>query len=447
MESLDTAPLTRFHLKIMLVTGLGFFTDAYDLFIIGVANSLVAQLWRLSSLEQSILISTAFISSVLGAIVLGKLSDLMGRRRFYGLELILMIAGAIISAFSTNLAMLIIARFILGFGIGGDYSSSPTIMGEFANRKDRGKLIGMVFTMQAAGLMAGPLIAIGILQHYSADFAWRLLLGIGAIPAAIVFYSRRRLHETPRFLAEVANKPVKLPEELKNIVIELNEDEMKARPSYARIFSDPEMRNRLVFSSLAWFFLDFAFYGITLAISIILGNIYGSLTSIQKMSLSAQIFAIFALPGYLLSTFTVDKLGRKPIQLAGFLLMAFFYLLLGIFIHSGQPLILLIIFGLSYFFTQFGPNSTTFVYPLELFPTSLRATGQGIAAACGKLGAFAGAFSIPLIFEYFGILNLSIIVAAVLLAGFLVTLKLPETKATSLTWSRAVTGKMSQTAK
>ena len=151
--------------------------------------------------------------------MLGKLSDLMGRKKFYGIELIMMIAGAVLSALSTNLVMLLVSRFILGFGIGGDYSSSPTIMGEFANRKDRGKLVGMVFTMQAAGLIAGPLIAIPVLQHVNADTAWRILLGIGAMPAAIVFYSRRKLGETPRYLAEVANKPVQLPEELKNVVI------------------------------------------------------------------------------------------------------------------------------------------------------------------------------------------------------------------------------------
>src|SRR5579875_405305 len=160
MQSLDELPLTRAHLKIMVVTGLGFFTDAYDLFIIGVANSIIAQLWKLSTLDQSLLVSTAFISSVLGAIVLGKLSDLMGRKRFYGIELIMMIAGAVLSALSPDLIILLVSRFILGFGIGGDYSSSPTIMGEFANRRDRGKLVGMVFTMQAAGLIAGPLIAI-----------------------------------------------------------------------------------------------------------------------------------------------------------------------------------------------------------------------------------------------------------------------------------------------
>ena len=434
MQSIDELPLTRAHLKIMVVTGLGFLTDAYDLFIIGVANSIIAQLWKLSTLEQSLLVSTAFISSVLGAIVLGKLSDLMGRKRFYGIELIMMIAGAILSALSPNLIILLISRFILGFGIGGDYSSSPTIMGEFANRKDRGKLVGMVFTMQAAGLIAGPLIAIPVLQHVNADTAWRILLGIGAIPAAIVFYSRRKLGETPRYLAEIANKPVQLPDELKNVVIELNEAEMKAQPNYVKIFSDPDMRRRLILSSLAWFFLDFAFYGITLAISEILVNIYGSLTTLQKMTLSAELFAAFALPGYLLSTFTVDRIGRKPIQLFGFASMAFFYLMLGIFMGSHQSFLLLLLLGLAYFFTQFGPNSTTFVYPLELFPTSLRATGQGIAAASGKLGAFAGAFTIPIIFNNYGFFWLSIVAAITLLAGLASTIYLPETKATSLTW-------------
>lgn len=434
VQALDEAPLSRFHIKIMVVTGLGFFTDAYDLFIIGVANSIVAQLWKLSTFEQSVLVSTAFISSVLGAIVLGKLSDILGRRKFYGVELILMIIGAIISAFAPELITLVIARFILGFGIGGDYSSSPTIMGEFSNRKDRGKLIGMIFSMQALGLIVGPLIAIPILQFANPDTAWRVLLGIGAIPAAVVFYSRRRLGETPRFLLEVANKPTQLPHEIKDMVVQLNVDELKSKPAYTKMFSDPDIRRRLVYSSTAWFVLDYAFYGVTLAITQLLTHIFGVLTTPQKMGLSVEIFALFALPGYLLATFTVDRLGRKPIQLFGFAAMMIFYLSLGFLFNSGLQMLQLLLLGLAYFFTQFGPNSTTFIYPIELFPTNLRATGQGIAAAAGKLGAFAGAFTIPLIFDYYGFLWVSVAASLLLFVGFLVTLGLPETKATTLTW-------------
>ncbi|GCE19849.1 MFS transporter [Dictyobacter kobayashii] len=197
LEQLDNSTLSGFHLKAMITSGMGFFTDAYDLFIIGVALAILTPLWHLNTFEVSLIGSTSLIAAALGSIIFGRIADFVGRKAIYGFTLIVLAIGAIASALAPNLICLLIFRFILGLGIGGDYPLSATLMSEYANRKDRGKLITMVFSMQGAGLVLAPLIAIVLLSiHLNNDLVWRLMLGIGAVPALATFYLRRQIAET-----------------------------------------------------------------------------------------------------------------------------------------------------------------------------------------------------------------------------------------------------------
>jgi len=163
LKQLDESGITAFHWKILLVSGMGFFTDAYDLFIIGVVVTILKPIWRLSSLDISLVNSTALIASAIGAVLFGRIADMLGRKRIYGYEVLVLAAGAIASAFSPNITWLIVFRFILGIGIGGDYPVSATIMSGYACKLNRSKLVSLVFAAQAAGLIVGPLIAAGLL--------------------------------------------------------------------------------------------------------------------------------------------------------------------------------------------------------------------------------------------------------------------------------------------
>src|SRR6266571_1996316 len=200
LAKLDNSSLSGFHLKAMLTSGMGFFTDAYDLFIISVVLAVLKPIWNLSPLDISLLGSTSLIAAALGSLIFGRLADFVGRRSIYGFTLIVLAAGAIASAFSPNVIWLLIFRFILGLGIGGDYPLSATLMSEYANRRDRGKLITMVFSMQGVGLIVGPLVAIVLLvSGLNHDLIWRIMLALGAVPALATFYLRRQIAETPRF--------------------------------------------------------------------------------------------------------------------------------------------------------------------------------------------------------------------------------------------------------
>src|SRR5438876_3617985 len=200
LAALDNSSLSGFHLKAMLTSGMGFFTDAYDLFIIGVVLAILTPIWNLNKFEISLIGSTSLIAAALGAIIFGRLADYVGRISIYGFTLIVLAAGAIASALSPNVIWLLIFRFILGLGIGGDYPLSATLMSEYANRRDRGKLITMVFSMQGVGLILGPLVAIVLLASgMNHDLVWRIMLALGAVPALATFYLRRQIAETPRF--------------------------------------------------------------------------------------------------------------------------------------------------------------------------------------------------------------------------------------------------------
>ncbi|MGH2478889.1 MAG: MFS transporter, partial [Ktedonobacteraceae bacterium] len=200
LAQLDNSTLSRFHWKAMITSGMGFFTDAYDLFIIGVVNTLLIPLWHLDILEIALITSVSLLAAAFGSLVFGRLADHIGRHKIYGLTLLVLALGAILSALSPNIYWLLGFRLVMGLGIGGDYPLSATLMSEYANRKDRGKLITMVFSMQGLGLILGQLVAVVLLSSgISNDLTWRLMLALGAIPALATFYMRRKIAETPRF--------------------------------------------------------------------------------------------------------------------------------------------------------------------------------------------------------------------------------------------------------
>lgn len=199
-ESLDDSGITRFQLKIMFVSGMGFFTDAYDLFVIGIVVALLTPEWHLSTSQISLLNSITLLASAAGALLFGRIADILGRKRIYGYEVLILAIGALASAFSPNFTFLLVCRAILGIGIGGDYPVSATIMSEYSGKQSRGRMVGLVFAMQGAGLIVGPLVASVLLASgVSNDYVWRILLALGAIPGLAVFYLRRQIHETPRF--------------------------------------------------------------------------------------------------------------------------------------------------------------------------------------------------------------------------------------------------------
>jgi PHS family inorganic phosphate transporter-like MFS transporter len=443
--ALDESKITRFQYKIMFISGMGFFTDAYDLFIIGIVVDILKTQWSLSTTQVSLLNSATLAASAVGAIVFGRVADILGRKRIYGYEVLILAVGAIASALAPNFAFLLISRIVLGIGIGGDYPVSATIMSEYSAKRSRGKMVGLVFAMQGAGLVVGPLLAAILLASHVPDGdTWRLLLALGAIPGLAVFYLRRQINETPRFAqagGDLVEARAAIAAATGQVVSRGPRPPSKARQRQGALegFRTLARNRRMLFwligTAGAWAMLDFAYYGNTISSPEVLKVINPTGSLLHNTVLQLLIFAVFALPGYALAIRLLDRSGRKRIQCQGFALMALVFLLIGLVpgvTTTVAPFVIL--FGASYFFTEFGPNMTTFVYPAEIFPVEVRTTAHGMSAAAGKLGAFAGAYLFPdMLASSFGLRGAEVVAGIVCLFGFALSAwLLPEPTGLSL---------------
>ncbi len=438
--ALDEASLSRFHLRAVIVSGMGFFTDAYDLFIIGIASTLIKPEWHLGSAQLSVLNSMTLAASFIGAFVFGRIADVIGRKRVYWLVAAIMVVGAIGSALAPAFWVLIAFRFVLGVGVGGDYPVSAVLMSEYANRKDRGKLVGTVFSTQALGLIVGPLVALALLGGgVSHSMAWRVMLGLGAVPAAAVLYLRSRMPESPRYVAQVQGRHDHAARQALDVAQgalgSVQPDARGARHGMGlRAFlCKRRYLVMLIGTAGTWFLFDYAYYGNTISTPQILKLVAPHASLIATTSLQLAIFVVAALPGYLLAIARMDRIGHRKLQWIGFTMMALCFAVIGLVPGVTTTVApFLIVYGVSYFFAEFGPNTTTFVLPAELYPISMRATGHGISAGTAKVGAFIGVFVFPFFQSALGLRGTLIVTAVISLAGALLTLVLPEPAGRSL---------------
>ena len=461
LQPLDETRVRRFHVRTILVAGMGFFTDAYDLFVIGLIAALFAfyQPFAIQGTLFNItlggataavtgigLISAAAIfGAAVGPFIFGRLGDRLGRKTIYGIEMLILVVGAIASSLAWSFASLVLFRFIVGVGIGGDYPMSATIMSEYANVRNRGRLVGTVFAMQGFGLLAGVVLGIGLLMAFpgSLDLVWRALLFAGAIPAAAVYLYRRRLPETPRFSLHVqgkARETARVVGTLTGSQPAVSRELAPRRLSYGQLLKNYWMI--VVGTAVSWFLFDISFYGTGIYSATLLSSLslaYAPhMTALQHLITAEQynaiIALIFTIPGYWIAVATIDRLGRKTLQVLGFGVMALAFLVLGLvpgIIALGAPFV--IIYGMTFLFGNIGPNTTTFVLPTELFPTDGRTTGHGIAAGSGKIGAAVSTLLFPTLILLWKAAGLMLFLAGVAAVGVLVTLLfLRETKQRTL---------------
>lgn len=425
VSRMEGTKVNRYHWRIVVTAGMGFFTDAYDLFIIGVVTAILAPIWHLATGQLALLNGASLAAAAVGAVFFGSLSDKLGRKKLYGVEVMILFVGAILSALSPSFVWLLISRIIVGLGIGGDYPTSAVVASEHSPHHRRGFLVLLVFAMQAVGLIVGPLLASVLLStHFSVNIVWRILLGIGAIPAASVFYLRRRIQETPHYLLSK-----KSPLEVSRVVYDLAEPQIDLN---IKGYKTQSLINKkwlvyLIGTGGAWFLLDVAFYGNGISSVMIMKWLSPHADLLTHTLISAMIFLIFAVPGYAVAAKYVDKIGRRPLQFLGFIIIGLCYAAIAFIpvVITLLPLFIAI-FGVSFFFVNFGPNTTTFLIPSEIYPTSIRAKAHGISAAIGKCGAFIGAFFLPIVLHMYGMRFTMGLMTLVAFTGVVVTFLIPE---------------------
>ncbi|KKK11825.1 hypothetical protein P175DRAFT_0439989 [Aspergillus ochraceoroseus IBT 24754] len=496
LQEIDNAKFGWHHIRAIVVAGVGFFTDSYDIFAINLASSMLGVVyWQdaassagkiPSSSDTAIKVATSG-GTVIGQLFFGWLADRIGRKRMYGIELIIIIMATLAQSLSSDsravsiVGILIFWRVIMGIGIGGDYPLSSIITSEFATTKWRGAMMGAVFAMQGFGQFAAAIIALIVTSGFkeslltaksvgqcsgvcqlAVDKMWRVIIGFGAVPACIALYYRLTIPETPRYTFDVARDAAQADDDAHAYITGKRENRVSVRESTGSQLSTPkaswsdfvsyysQWKNGRILLGTAgsWFFLDVAFYGLGLNNSIILSAIgwSGGSTVYEYFYRNAVgnliLICAGAIPGYWVTVATVDTIGRKTIQLMGFTILTIVFIVIGFAYH---PLLkshngLLGLYVIAQFFFNFGPNATTFIVPGECFPTRYRSTSHGISAAAGKVGAIiAQCVFGPLVHK--GAKNSSDspwlnhvmqIFALFMLCGCFTTLLIPETKRKTL---------------
>jgi len=435
--NVEELPFTRGHLKVWLTAGMGFFTDAYDLFVIG-AIITIFNIYKLPGFYdpglEALLASSAIFAAIVGQLIFGRIADVMGRKFIYGIEAAILSTGALLSAFSPNILWLLVFRSILGIGIGGDYPLSATIASEYSGRRQRGKLVSLVFANQGFGTIAAVAVAVAAVAYLPPDLAWRVAAGVGAIPALSVIYLRRKLPETPRYSALVRGNYDEARRAAGVLGAKLNGDGVVARRAGVLTFIRRYWAT-LIATTVPWFLMDIAFYGTGIYSSSIVSGIVGSSSSTVMAIFESGIPFLVGVPGYFTAVALIDRVGRRSLQIGGFLAMALVYIYMGHLlavtggaITKAIPAFLgLAIYSLSFFAIDAGPNTTTFVIPSEVYPVRYRTTGHGISAAMGKLGAGIGTLLlIPYLRPTYGLATTLDVLAILSIVGAAVTLLLRE---------------------
>jgi PHS family inorganic phosphate transporter-like MFS transporter len=442
LEKIDNAKFSWYHVRAIIVAGVGFFTDAYDIFAVNFANVMVGYVYYPTtgvlptSDDTAIKIATS-AGTVIGQLGFGFLADHLGRKKMYGIELMIIIGATLALALAGEgpalniVGVMIFWRVILGTGVGGDYPLSSIITSEFATVKWRGAMMAAVFANQGWGQFTAALVTFICVVGFKSslqvstcdadcqvalDKSWRIIYGFGAVPACGALYFRLTIPETIRYTLDVnRNEKVAAADALKyvsgrygsaklgdvgytpdaQIIVEHtpNGPPVASWHDFFHHFGQWKNGKVLLGTASSWFLLDVAFYGLGLNTSIILGaigyagggNIYQKLYNTGVGNLILSVAGL--IPGYWVSVATIDTLGRKPIQIGGFAILTILFCIIGFGFHKISTGGLFALYCLANFFQNFGPNTTTFVVPGEVFPTRYRSTAHGMSAASGKVGA------------------------------------------------------------
>ncbi|CAD6577238.1 MAG: Inorganic phosphate transporter pho84 [Tremellales sp. Tagirdzhanova-0007] len=489
LAEIDEASFSWFHAKACIVAGVGFFTDAYDIFSISIAATMIGYVYHdggASTANQDLGIKVAHsVGTFFGQLLFGYLADHVGRKRMYGIELMIIIVGTLGQAVAGQApgisiyGVLIMWRFIMGMGIGGDYPLSAVITSEFAARRIRGRMMTAVFSAQGWGNFTSGIVAIIVISAFkhsieeqpltymkAVDQCWRLIIGLGCVPAAAALYFRLTIPETPRYTMDIERNIKQASQDVDTylttgtyIVDPIHNNERAELPKatwadFRAHFGQWKNGKVLLGTAWSWFALDIAFYGLGLNSSTILTTIgFGTSTASKTKQVNIQrtlhnvavgniVLAVGGLiPGYYFTFAFIDFWGRKPIQLMGFSLLTIIFCAMGFGYEKmlstprGEK-VFVFLYCLANFFQNFGPNSTTFVIPGEVFPTRYRSTGHGISAASGKLGAIVAQVGFSRLINIGGknqfLKHILEIFAFFMLSGVFSTLLLPETKGLTL---------------
>jgi MFS transporter, putative metabolite:H+ symporter len=346
--------------KLLGIAGMGWMFDAMD---VGMLSFIIAALkveWELSPGQMGWIGSINSIGMAVGALVFGLMADRIGRKNVFIITLLLFSIGSGISAFTTTFAAFLVLRFFIGAGLGGELPVASTLVSESVPAENRGRIVVLLESFWAGGWLVAAVISYFIIPKYG----WQVALLISAIPALYALYLRMGLPDSPRFTA-VKDK-----------------EKTSAFQSMRNLFSKT-YRRRTIMLWIVWFCVVFSYYGMFLWLpSVMIMKGFSLIKSFEYV----LIMTLAQLPGYFTAAWCIEKFGRKfvlVVYLMGTAVSAYFF-------GAAESTALLMTSGILLSFFNLGAWGGLYAYTPEQYPTIIRGTGSGMAAAVGRIGGVLG---------------------------------------------------------
>ncbi|WP_424628392.1 MFS transporter [Bradyrhizobium sp. SYSU BS000235] len=404
-NAMDSAKVNGFHKRVTWLSGMGVFLEGYDFTNIASALVFLVPYFHLTPERTALLAVSTHVGTIIGALLIGYLADRLGRKFMYMTDIVLYAVFAIMSAVATDFWVLVAARIGLGIAIGADQALSFTIIAEFAPRKSRGRLNASTWILWTVASCSAYVLSF-VLNPLLGEQTWRVVFALALIPSLIVLIGRRKLPESPRWLIQKGRYDearAAIAETLENVPVELIKlppINKESKISWRMLFASKTQTHRTLYICIMWFCVTFNTYGV----SYFTPYIFKTLGFTAHLSLlGGVIVSLFAVAGAVIMFLLVDKVGRKSLAVAGFALLA--VVDIGIVLVSGNIVfpVLLALFSLFQLFAWVGPAGLVGVVAPEVFPTSIRSFGTGVAAAAGRLGSIVGILLFPILLNRFGL--------------------------------------------
>lgn len=388
---LETLPFSKWHRDFFILGFLGVMFDAADFALFGAALPPIAREFGLGPAQSGLLATVGLIGAFAGALFWGTVSDYVGRRTSFSATIGIFALFTGLVAASWNIASLAVFRFLSNFGLGGEVPVTATLGAEFSPSRIRGAMAGNLLTAFPVGLIVAAVLSLSILP----TFGWRALFAVGIVPAILLFFVRRYMPESVRFLLSKGRV-----REAEQTVAHIETEALGRQRTAGELQSMPQVRPELAVKTgitvlelftegralrtvLIWI-VSFGFFWSSNGILFMLPTILTQQGIPLTRAIAYQLVqAIGGVLGYTACSFLIDRYGRRPVLFLYYFVGAFFHLWFAM--STG-----LTTFAAAFFVGWVNPGvyGSTGVYVGELHPTHIRATAVGWFFGIGRIGSF-----------------------------------------------------------
>lgn len=427
-RTIDDVTMTPFLRKITFFSSGGSFLDGYVLALIGVALTQISPLFQLDTFWSAAIGASVFLGIFVGTIVGGWLTDLIGRRTMFIIDVVAIGVFSILSMFASDPLQLVLARFFIGLFVGADYPIATSLIAEFTPKAHRSISMGMVSAAWYLGATAAAFVGYFL---YSFDNGWMWMLGSAVIPCIVLLVGRHDIPESPMWLENKGRH-----EEARAVMdrvfgedVDLIAEEQQAgKATLSQLFKGGYFK-RIVFLGILTLCQVVPMYAIyTFGPEIM--TAFG-LGEGHEAILGESAVSLFFLVGTIPAMFWLNSLGRRPLLIGSLFFMAIGLIVLGFF-PDAPVIVVILAFGLYAFFSG-GPGILQWLYPNELFPTAVRASAVGVSISISRIGTIISTYGTPLFLAEFGVGPTMLVAAGLVVLGLVLSVFMaPETRGQSL---------------